>query len=214
MEEDQQVLVLFQISNFGWQPCLMTWSVWQEIYEFYEGPESCEICDNNGQTIDVDLCESVKNAIVVKDTTGVDNWIEMTDSEDFFAHICLDPIEDAWTIHTELSCGIARNLAKRDADIDQCKIAGMGTSILSARLKGHNLLFTFSAYLGESYREVRIDGVLNILDGNEPTEKLNKLLDLLQPMIKTDKQINLRPVFADEETNVDVGSFDLFLPKE
>lgn len=192
----------------------MEWSVWQEIYAFYEEPQMCELNDNNGQTIEVDLCESVKNAIVVKDTMGADNWIEMTDSYEFFLQVCLDPVDDAWTLHYELSSNVYQNLARRNANIHFCKVVGIGATMLSCELKGHSVILNYSASLGEIYRDVRIDGELHKLGNKNPEKKLEKLLNVLEPVLKPIEEVNMRPVHADEEEDVDIGSFDKHIPIE
>lgn len=213
MDDDDDVLILFRISEFGWQPYVMKWKTWQEIYDHYEGEEKCELCDNTGQTIEVDLCESVKNAIVVKETAKTDTWIEMADSYEFFTQVCLNGIPEAWVVHIELSCSVAQNLARREAEIEYCKVIGLGTSILVAKLKDHNIMFTYSS-LDEVRRVLTIDGVENVLDGDDPVSHMNELLDVLQPMTKSIKQVNLRPVFADQEKEVDIDGFDNFLPED
>lgn len=216
MDDDDEVLIQFQVSQFGWQPVLTTWGVWQEIYDFYQDPEvleTCEpaeICDNEGQTIDVNLVDAVSNAIVVKETLGVSKWIEMADSYDFWVRICLDPVEDAWVIHNELSIGVSGKIDMRGGEVDYCRVESLATSVLKADLKGHSIYITYSISLGEIFRTVDIDGVIHRLKSEEPGEEIDRLLDALNPVVKSKEEINLRPVYADEEAKVELDDLANF----
>lgn len=207
MEPDESVAIFFRVSNFGWQPVVMTWEVWKEIYNFYEEPLVVEMNDDGGQTIDVDLFDAVQSAVVCKDTSGIYEWMDAVDSDEFFSRVCLDPSVKSWELSIELSSFVRETLLRRTAEIKSCHAVALGTTVLLARLVDRDIKLEYRCIDDECTRFLWIDEDEYDL-GNNSRAELNRILDQIQPKVLPAESLNFRSTLHDEEKKVDLDIFD------
>ena len=207
MEPDDTVVIQFRVSNFGWQPVVMTWEVWQEIFDFYQEPLVVEMNDDSGQTIDIDLLDSVQGAIVCKDTSGIYEWVDAIDSEEFFARVCLDPFSKSWELSIDLSSFVRETLLRRKGEISSCHAVALGTTTMLARLADRDIKLEYRCVGEECTRFLWVDEEEHDL-GNNSRAELNRILDQIQPKVLPAEEINFRSTLLDEEKKVDLDIFD------
>uniref|UniRef100_A0A6C0CHP1 Uncharacterized protein n=1 Tax=viral metagenome TaxID=1070528 RepID=A0A6C0CHP1_9ZZZZ len=207
MEADDLVMICFRVSAFGWEPVQMRWEVWKEIFDRYDEPVMTELNDDSGQSVEVDLLDSVQNAIVCHDVSSCQEWINSIDSTDFFQRVCLDPEQDAWKLNVELSIFVREDLLRRKADIISCNAVALGTTVLLATLVGRDVKVEFRNVGEDSTRFLWIDEEEHDL-GKSYRTKLNRILDEIQPKILTESEVGFHPTLGDEEDKVDLGVFD------
>lgn len=207
MEPDETVVIYFRVSTFGWQPVVMTWEVWKEIFDFYQEALVVEMNDDSGQTIDVDLLDSVQGAIVCKDTSGIYEWVDAIDSEEFFSRICLDPFTKSWELNIELSTFVRETLLRRKAEITSCNAVALGTTVLLARLADRDIKLEYRYSEEVCTRFLWIEDEEHDLGSNSRAE-LNSILDQIQPKVLPPEEINFRSTLLDEEKQVDLTIFD------
>lgn len=188
----------------------MRWDVWQEIFDRYEEPQVIELDDENGQSVDIDLLDTVKSAIVCRNVEGVHDWIGETEYEHLFSQICLDPEPRAWNLNIELTTFIRESLLRRAAEITFCEVTGLGTTSLAAKLKGHYIKIEYRCVDEEETRCMWIDEEEHDL-GNNSRAELNRLLDEIQPKVLPAEELNFRPTLQDEEAQVDTSIFDALI---
>jgi hypothetical protein len=221
MEAGDLVIVAFKISEFGWQPKLMTWGVWQGIFDAYENQHLITLDDDNSEQIEIDLCECVKSATVHHNPSEeMITWVESFETNEFFKKVCLELTEEGYVYNLHLSTEIGPNISQREGTLISITTYGIGISELVAELHETMITITITELDGVTTFKMAIiatsDGSSKNITLNPQTwiDDVKAQLDQIQPVVIDYNDLNTRPVMSDYVGEVNIDDIDLIMNDE
>lgn len=207
---DQNVLVSFPVSTFGWMPVVMPSDVWEEIYEAYTDQVIAELDDDNGSAIEVDLCDSVKNAVVTPNPSDdLILWSYGLDTQHFFNYVCLQRHLESWGLHIELNRVVGPLFAERGGECSPPKAIALNTVQVIGTL-GSKTEVIVTLKLIDTVTECTLtfeDGQ-DIVLGVDYLKALVLALDGVKPEEVVVGEINVRETLSDKTKDLDLSAFD------
>jgi len=207
---DEFVIVNFPVSCFGWMPVVTTVPIWEEIYDAYQDTVMTEI-DDDEQSIQIDLCDSVKSAIVTPNPSDdLLIWAGDFPTESFFTSVCLGLDDRGSTLHYELLRRILPLFMERGGSTDEIKGVSLGVIQMVGHLNGEE--FEIRAHFtSDDAREFKLtrraDSSVHVF-ADDYVERITEILDGIEPRkIDPDEQGVIKTL-SDKTADVDLSAFD------
>lgn len=205
------LLVTFPVSSFGYMPRIIKASVWNEIYEAYQDELMGDFDDDLGQTVEIDLCECVKNAIVTPNPSDdMVIWASSIDTQFFFNHICLHPDTETWTFHLDLNRKVAPLFEQRGAQCDAPQAVGLGTVSMIVHLGDSKKEVTLTVSYDENKEQrcVYQQGDEEFTFTGDYTTQIKNHLAGIKLNIPETTHSNVRERLVDTTQDLDLSAFD------
>ncbi len=206
MEPDTLVLVTFPVSCFGHMPVVMKLKIWNEIYTAYEDVCMVTIDDDNGETIEIDICECVHNAYVVQNPSeDIISWADAVETNYFFNYVCMEYEEEAYGLQLEINFKITPLILVRGGIVDDTMAVGLGTMKIVFQLGGKSRDIVSKYIDGEKHYIISDDeSSFHVVDISD----IEKYLDGIEPVKMELEDVNVRPTLEESTANVDLSMFD------
>lgn len=205
----EQVLVTFPISGFGYMPIVMASDVWQEIYEAYQDQTTITMDDDNGETIEIDLCESVQSArVTTNPSDDLIVWASSLDTQFFMDHVCLEHDLNSWGLKLELNNKVAALFNAKGVMVDNALAIALGTVQLRCDFGGE-IIITLKYVDKKKHCVVSHEASDDLVFGDDYLEKLKAYLDDVEVDIAKPQEV---PVAI--AVDVDLSAFDNIPPPE
>ena len=220
MSSNETVLITFPVSSFGWIPVITTESVWQEIYEAYHDQQMIDLDDDNGESIEIDLCECVQNAVVTPNPSDdMIIWASSLDTQFFFDRICLQPDLNGWGLSLELSRRVAPLFEEKGGHCEAPKAISLGTVQMTCHLPVEdetptNELTLTLQYVDKHKHCVLEHGEDEITFGDDYIEQVKLYLSGIKIFNPVPAQVNVRETLLDKTKDLDLSAFDSIPPAD
>ena len=198
----EQVLVTFPISKFGYMPIVMTQSVWQEIFDAYQDQVLTTLDDDNGETVEIDLCESVQSAVVeLNPSDDMIIWASALDTQSFMNSICLEHDLNNWGLQLEMNHKVAQLFSSRGATYESAKAISLGTVQMQGNFGGE-ITITLKYVDKKKHCTVQHEAADELVFGDDYLERLKAYFDdveIVEP---------IQVAVVEDKVEIDLSAFD------